>query len=226
MHQINKPKHSAKIYMSPKPEDFELTSRVGSVVDVQLWNETKVAATATGGGSYLTNGSGTISPISMKIRNSNTQRGRAFVKWETGDESEIALSEKFTARVGHRILERKLQFHEMTWPVSYSNLDLRTVRNIEYNPPKEKATLFKYAAAGFFVGIIALVCLLFNVRNGNLLIASLPLPLIGAIVGGTFASRLPSYKEDQENLDIQKAAYQMIFVASKDPIDFLDESTW
>lgn len=198
--------------------EFELLSRLGTVAEVQVWAENKIYSSVSGGSGYISQGSGYISPVSLKLTNVVKQRGRAFVKWDDGTETEIPLSEDFTARAGHRILDRRLEFDGKIWPVSYTNLDLNRAYMFEYQRPGGMSFAGKLAIFGAVAGVAATI-VLGQPLGWPLAIVITPVAaLLGALIMLVAARVFPANGRDTARRDFLLSVYRMIKVAAAEPL--------
>lgn len=84
---------------------YTVRERTGSVVDVQIWSETHVSGSSSGGGGYINNGTGYVSSPSVSVTSTVQNRQRLFVNWNSGSEGTIELDDSVPFRVGNKVRE-------------------------------------------------------------------------------------------------------------------------
>lgn len=134
---------------------YDVLSRTGTVVEVQVWAETEISASVKGGGGYIAQGSGQIGSTKFHLTSTAKPSGRAFVKWADGSESEISLTQGLAARPGHLIYERNIEVDGATYPVLIANLSLGSIGRFEYAPSKGKPAGVHAAILGGGGGAVA-----------------------------------------------------------------------
>lgn len=82
---------------------FEIWTRSGVVRDIQVFSETRVSSSSTGGGGYLHQGSGYVSAPSVSVSSSVTTTQRLFVDDGAEDEWICDAPKEFLVRVGHEV---------------------------------------------------------------------------------------------------------------------------
>lgn len=101
----------------------EIVDRLATVLDVQVWSETRVSGRSHGGGGFVGQSGGYVGAPSVTIGSNVTSRNRVFLKFDDGAEEVRDLTDQYPMRPGHRVLCRYLSFLGRTQQVFYRNLN-------------------------------------------------------------------------------------------------------